>query len=80
MLYQIVDPKPAPVILPDNLPPTPPPPAVTAANRRREVGRKQICLRLIVNPSNLFYRIITIVYPNMIIEISFKIMENILVE
>jgi hypothetical protein len=36
MLYQIVDPKPAPVILPDNLPPTPPPPAVIAANRRRE--------------------------------------------
>ena len=37
MLYQIIDPKPTPVILPDNLPPTPPPPAVIASNRRREV-------------------------------------------
>ena len=37
MLYQIVDPKPTAVILPDNLPPTPPPPSIIAANRRREV-------------------------------------------
>jgi hypothetical protein len=39
MLYQIVDPKPIPVVLQDNLPPTPPPPSVIAANRRREVSQ-----------------------------------------
>jgi hypothetical protein len=39
MLYQIVDPKPTPVVLSDNLPPTPPPPATMAANRRREVSQ-----------------------------------------
>lgn len=38
MLYQIVDPKPSPVVLPDNLPPTPPSPSVIAANRRKEVS------------------------------------------
>lgn len=38
MLYQVVDPRPIPVVLPDNLPPTPPPPAVISANRRKEVS------------------------------------------
>ena len=42
MLHQIVDPKPTPVILSDNLPPTPPPPSVIAANRRREAREKKI--------------------------------------
>ena len=38
MLYQIIDPRPAPVVLSVDLPPTPPPPSVVAAMRRREVS------------------------------------------
>ncbi|CAF2504155.1 unnamed protein product [Rotaria sp. Silwood2] len=37
MLYQIIDPRPTPVVLSDNVPPTPPPSSQIAALRRREV-------------------------------------------
>ncbi|CAF3873690.1 unnamed protein product [Rotaria sordida] len=36
MLHQIIDPRPTPVALLDNLPPTPPPPSQVAALKRRE--------------------------------------------
>jgi hypothetical protein len=66
MLYQIVDPKPTPVVLSDNLPPTPPPPATMAANRRREVSQIYLIFHSVIKS---FYRTIQIIYPNMIIEI-----------
>ncbi|CAF3893386.1 unnamed protein product [Rotaria magnacalcarata] len=42
MLYQIINPKPTPVVLPDNLPPTPPPPSAMGAIRRREAYNNQL--------------------------------------
>lgn len=42
MLYQIVNPRPAPIVLTENPPPTPPSPSVLAANRRRQAYNNRL--------------------------------------
>lgn len=48
MLYQRIDPKPIPIVIPDEVPPTPPSPSVAAANRRRQVKNELLKLNLFI--------------------------------